>query len=99
MKVTLVQATPNAVETIAKIASICYDSDPKDPMKLMGAGSGDTFNFESEVDVFKHTVVTTVVEMLHQSHGVLRITVITDGSNLSDGLHCIGRCLHESYFH
>ena len=35
MNVTLVQATPNPVETIAKIASICYDSDPKDPMKLV----------------------------------------------------------------
>ena len=35
MKVTLVQATPNPVETIAKIASICYDSNPKDPMKLV----------------------------------------------------------------
>ena len=35
MKVTLVQATPNPVETIAQIASICYDSDPKDPMKLV----------------------------------------------------------------
>jgi thymidylate synthase (FAD) len=35
MKVTLVQATPNPVETIAKIASICYDSDPKYPMTLV----------------------------------------------------------------
>ena len=35
MNVTLVQATPNAVETIAKIASICYDSDPKNPMALV----------------------------------------------------------------
>ena len=35
MKVTLVQATPNPVETIAKIASICYDSNPKDPMALV----------------------------------------------------------------
>ena len=35
MNVTLIQATPNPVETIAKIASICYDSDPKDPMKLV----------------------------------------------------------------
>ena len=35
MKVTLVQATPNPIETIAQIASICYDSDPKDPMKLV----------------------------------------------------------------
>ena len=35
MKVTLIQATPNPIETIAQIASICYDSDPKDPMKLV----------------------------------------------------------------
>ena len=35
MKVTLIQATPNPVETIAQIASICYDSDPKDPMTLV----------------------------------------------------------------
>ena len=35
MNVTLVQATPNPIETIAQIASICYDSDPKDPMKLV----------------------------------------------------------------
>ena len=35
MNVTLVQATPNPVETIAQIASICYDSNPKDPMKLV----------------------------------------------------------------
>ena len=35
MKVTLVQATPNPVETIAQIASICYDSDPKNPMALV----------------------------------------------------------------
>ena len=35
MNVTLVQATPNPIETIAQIASICYDSDPKDSMKLV----------------------------------------------------------------
>lgn len=35
MKVTLIQATPNPIETIAQIASICYDSDPKDAMKLV----------------------------------------------------------------
>jgi thymidylate synthase (FAD) len=35
MKVTLIQATPKPIETIAQIASICYDSDPKDPMKLV----------------------------------------------------------------
>ena len=35
MNVTLIQATPNPIKTIAEIASICYDSDPKDPMKLV----------------------------------------------------------------
>lgn len=35
MKVSLIQATPNPIETIAQIASICYDSDPKDPMRLV----------------------------------------------------------------
>ena len=35
MKVTLVQATPNPIETIAEIASICYDSQPSNPMGLV----------------------------------------------------------------
>ena len=35
MKVTLIQATPNPIETIAQIASICYDSDPTNPMGLV----------------------------------------------------------------
>ena len=35
MRVELIQATPNPIETIAKIASICYDSDPKNPLKLV----------------------------------------------------------------
>lgn len=35
MRVTLIQQTLNPIETIASIASICYDSDPKDPMKLV----------------------------------------------------------------
>ena len=35
MNVTLIQATPNPIETIAQIASICYDSNPKNPMALV----------------------------------------------------------------
>ena len=35
MQVTLIQSTPNPIETISKIASICYDSSPKNPMKLV----------------------------------------------------------------
>lgn len=35
MQVTLIQATPNPIETIAQIASICYDSHPKNPAGLV----------------------------------------------------------------
>lgn len=35
MNVTLIQQTPNPIETISTIASICYDSNPADPMKLV----------------------------------------------------------------
>ena len=35
MRVTLVNATPDPIDTIAKIASICYDSDPKNTLKLV----------------------------------------------------------------
>lgn len=34
MRVELIQSTSNPIETIAKIASICYDSDPKNPLGL-----------------------------------------------------------------
>lgn len=32
MYVELIQATPDPIETISKIASICYNSNPKNPM-------------------------------------------------------------------
>lgn len=35
MDVKLVQSTPNIVEFLASIASICYDSSPKNPMGLV----------------------------------------------------------------
>ena len=35
MQVTLIQQTHNPIETIAQIASICYNSDPKAPMRLV----------------------------------------------------------------
>jgi hypothetical protein len=67
--------------------------------QLMGAGPGDTFNLEGEVDMLKHTMMATCVKVLHQGHRVLGITVIADGGNLSDGLHRIGCCLYECYVH
>ena len=35
MEITLIQQTPDIVKTIATIASICYDSDPKNPLGLV----------------------------------------------------------------
>ena len=35
MNVTLIQSTNRPIDTVCKIASICYDSDPKDPMGLV----------------------------------------------------------------
>ena len=35
MQVTLIQQTPAPVETISKIASICYDSNPTNPLGLV----------------------------------------------------------------
>jgi hypothetical protein len=67
--------------------------------KLMGTGSGDTFDFEGKVDMLKHAVMTVSVKMLYQSHRVLGIAVIADGGDLSDGLHRIGSSLNQSDFH
>ena len=69
MNVTLVQATPNAVETIAKIASICYDSDPKNPMVLVKhlyAGGHHS--------VFEHIYFTFKIEGISRacSHQLVR---------------------------
>ena len=69
MKVTLVQATPNPVETIAQIASICYDSDPKNPMALVKhlyAGGHHS--------VFEHIYFTFKIEGISRacSHQLVR---------------------------
>ena len=69
MKVTLVQATPNPVETIAQIASICYDSDPKNYMALVKhlyAGGHHS--------VFEHIYFTFKIEGISRacSHQLVR---------------------------
>ena len=69
MKVTLIQATPEPVETIAKIASICYDSDPKNPMALVKhlyAGGHHS--------VFEHIYFTFKIEGISRacSHQLVR---------------------------
>lgn len=69
MNVTLVQATPNPVETIAQIASICYDSDPKNHMGLVKhlyAGGHHS--------VFEHIYFTFKIEGISRacSHQLVR---------------------------
>lgn len=69
MKVTLIQATPNTIETIAQIASICYDSNPKDPMKLV-----KHLYMSGHHSVFEHIYFTFKIERISRacSHQLVR---------------------------
>jgi thymidylate synthase (FAD) len=69
MKVTLVQATPNPIETIAQIASICYDSDPKNPMALV-----KHLYANGHHSVFEHIYFTFKIEGISRacSHQLVR---------------------------
>lgn len=69
MKVTLIQATPNPVETIAQIASICYDSDPENPMGLV-----KHLYRNGHHSVFEHIYFTFKVEGISRacSHQLVR---------------------------
>ena len=69
MKVTLVQATPNPIETIAQIASICYDSDPKNAMGLVK----HLYN-SGHHSVFEHIYFTFKIEGISRacSHQLVR---------------------------
>lgn len=69
MKVTLIQATPNPIETIAKIASICYDSNPKNPLGLT------THLYKNgHHSVFEHIYFTFKIEGISRacSHQLVR---------------------------
>ena len=69
MNVTLIQATPNPVETISQIASICYDSDPKNPMGLVK----HLYN-SGHHSVFEHIYFTFKIEGISRacSHQLVR---------------------------
>lgn len=69
MKVTLVQATPNPIETIATIASICYDSDPKNPLGLV-----KHLYKNGHHSVFEHIYFTFKIEDISRacSHQLVR---------------------------
>ena len=69
MQVTLIQSTPNPIETIAKIASICYDSDPKNPLGLV-----KHLYKNGHHSVFEHIYFTFKIEGISRacSHQLVR---------------------------
>ena len=69
MNVTLIQATPNPVETIAQIASICYDSNPTNPMALVK----HLYN-NGHMSVMEHIYFTFKIEGISRacSHQLVR---------------------------
>ena len=69
MKVTLIQETPNVVETITEIASICYASRPKDHMKLL-----KHLYYSGHHSVFEHIYFTFKIEGISRacSHQLVR---------------------------
>ena len=69
MKVTLIQSTPNPVKTIAQIASICYDSDPTNPVALVK----HLYN-NGHLSVMEHIYFTFKIEGISRacSHQLVR---------------------------
>ena len=69
MKVSLIQQTHNPIDTISKIASICYDSEPKDTMKLV-----EHLYNNGHHSVFEHIYFTFKIEGISRacSHQLVR---------------------------
>ena len=69
MKVSLIQATPKPIETIARIASICYDSDPKNSLGLV-----KHLYRNGHHSVFEHIYFTFKIEGISRacSHQLVR---------------------------
>ena len=69
MLVTLIQATPDPINTIAAIASICYDSDPKNPLGLV-----KHLYRNGRHSVFEHIYFTFKIEGISRacSHQLVR---------------------------
>lgn len=69
MNVELIQQTSNPIETISQIASICYDSNPKDPMKLV-----NHLYKSGHHSVFEHIYFTFKIEGISRacSHQLVR---------------------------
>ena len=69
MQVSLIQQTPAPIETISKIASICYDSNPKNPLGLV-----KHLYKNGHHSVFEHIYFTFKIEGISRacSHQLVR---------------------------
>lgn len=69
MDVSLIQATNDPIKTIANIASICYDSNPTDPLKLV-----KHLYKNGHHSVFEHIYFTFKIEGISRacSHQLVR---------------------------
>lgn len=69
MRVTLIQSTPNPIEMISQIASICYDSTPKSALGLV-----KHLYKNGHDSVFEHVVFTFKIEDISRacSHQLVR---------------------------
>lgn len=69
MRVTLIQQTPEPIKTIAKIASICYNSDPQNPLGLV-----KHLYKNGHHSVFEHIYFTFKIEGISRacSHQLVR---------------------------
>ena len=69
MNVTLIQSTPNPIEMIAEIASICYDSRPKNPEAMV-----KKLYLNGHHSPFEHIYFTFKIEGISRacSHQIVR---------------------------
>lgn len=69
MNVTLIQSTPNPIEMIAEIASICYDSHPKNPEAMVRK-----LYLNGHHSPFEHVYFTFKIEGISRacSHQIVR---------------------------
>ena len=69
MRVTLIQSTPNPIEMISTIASICYGSNPDEPIKLV-----EHLYRNGHHSVFEHIYFTFKIEGISRacSHQLVR---------------------------
>jgi len=69
MYVKLIHATPEPIEKIARYAAICYDSDPKNPQKLV-----DRLYENGHHSVFEHITFTFRIDGVSRalSHQLVR---------------------------